>query len=151
MEIDLNFDQEYKIDEVVSIPKSYFENSKVVALNNIKVFGKFFYDPNNNIYANINIAGVMNLLDDISLEEVEYPFTTSYNDILDENLKNSKNRLDLFELLWENIVLEVPLKFTKVTNLSEFHGDGWKLVSEENITKKNNPFNDLLKNFDKEE
>ena len=49
MEIDLNFDQEYKIDEVVSIPKSYFENSKVVALNNIKVFGKFFYDPNNNI------------------------------------------------------------------------------------------------------
>ena len=36
-------------------------------------------------------------------------------------------------ILWQNIVLEVPLQFTKVEDLSKFHGDGWKLISEEEI------------------
>ena len=53
--------------------------------------------------------------------------------------------------MWENIVLEVPMKFTKVSNLDEIHGDGWKLISEEDHQQKNNPFAELLKDFDKKE
>ena len=74
-----------------------------------------------------------------------------YDDILEESLKKDENKLDLFEFLWENIVLEVPLKFTKVENFSEFQGNGWKLVSEDEKTSNNNPFSDLLENFDKKE
>ena len=125
MQIDLNFNDSYKLNEIVNIPKTYFENSSVKKLDNIKVEGKLYYDPEDNLYADVAISGNMVLADDISLEEVLYPFSIEYNDILDENLKNNQNTLDLFEFLWENIVLEVPLKFTKVTNLSEFHGDGW--------------------------
>ena len=151
MEIELNFNDSYKLDEVVNIPKSYYENSEVKKLDNIKVIGKLYYDTEDNLYADVNISGNMLLEDDISLENIEYPFSIEYNDVLDENLKNDKNTLDLFEFLWENIVLEVPLKFTKVTNLSEFHGDGWKLISEEDSIPKNNPFSELLENFDKKE
>lgn len=151
MQIDLNFNNSYKLNEVVNIPKTYFENSSVQKLDNIKVEGKLYYDPEDNLYADVVINGNMNLLDDISLEEISYPFNIEYNDILDENLKNNQNTLDLFEFLWENIVLEVPLKFTKVTNLSEFHGDGWKLVSEEENSLEHNPFSELLENFDKKE
>ena len=151
MEIDLNFNDSYKLDKIVSIPSTYYENSGVKKLDNIKVLGKLYYDPEDNLYASVSIDGTMILNDDISLEEVEYPFSIEYDDILEENLKNNENTLDLFEFLWENIVLEVPLKFTKVTNLSEFHGDGWKLISEEESTLKNNPFSQLLENFDKKE
>lgn len=151
MNIDLNFSNSYNIHEVVNIPTSYFENTKVKKLDNISVDGKLYYDSEDNLYVNLDISGIMMLEDDISLEEIEYPFQIEYDDILEENLKNSQNILDLFEFLWENIVLEVPLKFTKVTNLSEFHGDGWKLVSEDELLKENNPFNELLKNFDKKE
>ncbi len=151
MEIDLNFNNEYLLDETVSIPNSYFENTKVKKLDNIKVFGKLYYDVEDNLSAKVDISGEMIIEDDISLEEVPYTFNIKYDDILEENLKNDQNRLDLFEFLWENIVLEVPLKFTKVENLSEFHGDGWKLISEEENKKENNPFNELLKNFDKKE
>ena len=70
---------------------------------------------------------------------------------MEESYKNDENKLDLFEFLWENIVLEVPLKFTKVENFSEFQGNGWKLVSEDEATSNNNPFSDLLENFDKKE
>ena len=47
-------------------------------------------------------------------------------------------------ILWENIVLEVPLQFTKVIDFSKFQGDGWKLVSENEPTTNNNPFSELL-------
>ena len=151
MQIDLNFNDSYKLNEIVNIPKIYFESSSVKKLDNIKVEGKLYYDPEDNLYADVVISGNMVLADDISLEEVLYPFSIEYNDILDENLKNNQNTLDLFEFLWENIVLEVPLKFTKVTNLSEFHGDGWKLVSEEENSLEHNPFSELLENFDKKE
>ena len=43
-----------------------------------------------------------------------------------------------------------PLRFTKVSDLSKFHGDGWKLVSEDDLRKGNNPFSDLLKDFEEE-
>lgn len=151
MQIDLNFNDSYKLNEVVDIPSNYFESSSVKKLDNIKVEGKLYYDPEDNLYTDVVISGNMVLADDISLEEVLYPFSIEYNDILDENLKNNQNTLDLFEFLWENIVLEVPLKFTKVTNLSEFHGDGWKLVSEEENSLEHNPFSELLENFDKKE
>ena len=57
--------------------------------------------------------------------------------------------LDIFSFLWENIVLEVPLRFTKVKDLSKFHGDGWKLISEEERNQTSNPFNDLLKEMER--
>ena len=99
---------------------------------------------------NCTIKGNMTIPDTISLEEINYPFTIEYNDIIPETSKKSKNILDIFEFLWENIVLEVPLQFTKVDDLSKFHGDGWKLISEDELSTRNNPFSDLLKDFDKE-
>lgn len=151
MEIDLSFPEKLEIKEKVDIPKEYFENTKVKKLDNINVDGYFYYDDTSNIHGIFDINGEMVIEDDISLEEVNYPFSIKYDDFLEENLRNNQNTLDLFEFLWENIVLEVPLKFTKVSNLSEFHGDGWKLVSEEEHNLENNPFSDLLKDFDKKE
>ena len=40
--------------------------------------------------------------------------------------------------------------FTKVTDLSEFHGDGWRLVSDEARKVEENPFSELLKDFGEE-
>lgn len=150
MLIDLSFMERLEIHEIVSIPESYYQNTKVLELNDIKVDGCFSYEEEE-IHGKFDISGVMLLQDDISLEPVEYPFSISYDDILDENLKNNQNSLDLLEFLWENIVLEVPMKFTKVSNLDEFHGDGWKLISEEDHQLANNPFAELLKDFDKKE
>ena len=92
----------------------------------------------------------MTIADSISLEPVEYPFSIEYDDIIEENCKKSENVLDIFQFLWENIVLEIPLQFTKVKDLSKFHGDGWKLISEDELKSSNNPFNDLLKDFKEE-
>lgn len=151
MNIDLNFNKEYLINDTIIIPKSYYENSGVLDIKNLQVNGRFYYDSENELWGDFDIAGILIIKDSISDEDVEYPISIKYNDILDETLKKDENTLDLFEFLWENIVLEIPLKFTKVMDLSEFHGDGWKLISEEDRISSSNPFNDLLKNFDKKE
>ena len=151
MYIDFNLKDSYVINDTFNIPNTYFSNTKVRKLDNIKVEGKIYYNVEEKLYAEIEASGTMIILDDVSLDEVEYPFSFQYDDYIEENLINDENRLDLFEFLWENIVLEVPLKFTKVSNLSEFHGDGWKLISEEDHQVENNPFSELLKDFDKKE
>ena len=144
------------ISNTYSIPKEYFENTEVLALNEIKVEGKIYQgisedDPEETTeYINCKISGEMTIEDSISLEPVEYPFFIEYDDIIEENCKKSENILDIFQFLWENIVLEIPLQFTKVKDLSKFHGDGWKLISEDELKSSNNPFSDLLKDFKEE-
>ena len=159
MNIDLsllhsNTVNEIDISNVYSIPKEYYENTDIVSLEKVNVKGKITRKENMNFelgdYVDASFEGVMIIPDSISLEEVEYPFSIEYSDFLDENCKNNENTLDIFTFLWENIVLEVPLQFTKVTDLSKFHGDGWKLVSEDDRKLEDNPFSELLKEFDKE-
>ena len=161
MDIDLsllhsNTKEEIDITNTYSIPKEYFENSEVLEINNIKVEGKVYQGADEEEidcfedYIKCKINGTITIEDSISLEPIEYPISIEYDDILEENCKKNENTLDIFQFLWENIVLEIPLKFTKVKDLSKFHGDGWKLISEEELVKENNPFSDLLKDFKEE-
>ena len=95
---------EYKfINDTFNIPNTYFSNTKVRKLDNIKVEGKIYYNVEEKLYAEIEASGTMIILDDVSLDEVEYPFSFQYDDYIEENLINDENRLDLFEFLWENI------------------------------------------------
>lgn len=150
MLIDLNFNNTYNINERIIIPKNYYENSDIVDLKEIDVIGKLYYDDEDNLYIDIKGKGVMVLKDSISNEEIEYPYEIEYDDLVPENLKNMQEKLDLFEFLWENIVLEVPLRYTKEVDYSKFKGNGWKLLDESEVVN-NNPFSDLLKDFDKKE
>jgi len=161
MNIDLSLlhshtEKEIDISGKYSIPKEYYENTDILNLINIIVSGKIYLDVDEEDYEEekdyikCKIDGIIILEDSISLEPVEYPFSIEYDDIIEENCKNNQNSLDIFAFLWENIVLEVPLQFTKVEDLKNFRGDGWRLVSEDEITNSNNPFKDLLNEFEKE-
>ena len=145
----LNINNEIDITGIYNIPKSYFEKSEVLELNNINVKGKIYIEDEEECIKCV-IEGEMIIPDTISLEKINYPFKIEYDDIISKTSKKSENTLDIFEFLWENIVLEVPLQFTKVDDLSKFHGDGWKLISEDSLIQKNNPFNELLNDYDKE-
>ena len=142
------------LDGVYSLPMDYYENTDILELGSIHVIGNISRKENEMFdyedYIECTIEGTMMIADSISLEKISYPFQIEYNDFLSENCINNKNTLDIFLFLWENIVLEVPLYFTKVNDISKFHGDGWKLVYEDEQENSNNPFSDLLKDFEEE-
>ena len=155
MNIDLTALHSHVVDKVditniYTIPGDYFGTTGVKKLEDIKVDGYVYLSPSEDDIEeevdsiNCKIEGNMIIEDSISLEPVQYPFSINYDDIIEENCKKNENTLDIFSFLWENIVLEVPLQFTKVEDFSKFRGDGWKLVSENELTENNNPFSELL-------
>ena len=140
-----------EIDEFYDIPSTYYEDTDVKSLENVHAKGSITRETDDVYYVDIDVEGTMTLQDSISLEDVNYPFSTHIEGNLEEFVTNLENSLDILEFLWENIVLEIPLKFTKVEDLSKFHGDGWKLISEEENSISNNPFMEYLKNINEEE
>ena len=139
---------EIDITNIYSIPDTYFGTTGIKKLDNIKVTGYIYLKPSEEQEQqqdaiHCKIEGKMLLEDSISLEPINYPFSIEYDDIIEENCKKNQNTLDIFSFLWENIVLEVPLQFTKVTDFSKYQGEGWRLVNENELTN-NNPFNELL-------
>ncbi len=152
MDIDLTELNNNNIDitGTYNLPKELITNPDIKDLEEVQVSGEIFIDEEDNEHITCNIKGNMILLDSVSLEEVTYPYEISYDDIIEDDWKKSDVLLDFFAFLWENIVLEIPLQFTKVKDLSKFHGDGWRLISEDERSYQNNPFSDLLKDYDKE-
>jgi len=131
------------IDNTISFDKNYLDNSDILELNNVKVLGKVIFDEEDELYIDITASGEMILEDSISLDEISYPFSVRIEEKVDENSKKISNTIDIMDILWQNIVLEVPLQLTEVNDLTKYQGEGWKLVSEEELNKENNPFSNL--------
>lgn len=135
------------VNGTYEIPKEKIVDSRIIELSEISVKGNIIKDIDD-YKINMNIKGEMTINDSVTLEEVKYPFDIDFEDNLDDFIENNENSLDIIEILWQNIVLEVPLRFTLVEDYSKINGDGWKLVSEEDLVK-NNPFKNLLKEEDR--
>lgn len=157
MDIDLttiNREDKERIDitNTYKIDSNYFTNSSVKDVKDLSLTGEIYRRPGEDINEEINyikasVTATLVLEDSISLEPVDYKISFEYDDIIEENWKKDENTLDIFQFLWENIELEIPLHFTKVKDLSKFHGDGWRLISEDELKDTNNPFSDLLKDL----
>lgn len=124
------------IDDIVSFGEDYIKNTPIQKLENVKVKGKAYYSVTNEIVFDCEVNGSMVLLDAIDLEEIDYPFSIEISEVLSENDdekdQNLLKRLDIMDILWQNIVLEVPISIRKNPDEKiELSGDGWELVDEE--------------------
>ena len=97
------------------------------------------------------ISGVMVLPDDVTLEDVECEFKGEISENIEEILKLEKNNVDILDILWQNILVEIPLKVRNEENNNvKLEGEGWRLISEEEFNnQKYNPFSDLSKLLEK--
>lgn len=139
---------EIELDNKYKIPKEYYENTEILDLTDIDVHDGKIENKNDDFVLKMNVSGKMKINDSITMEEVWYPFNIEINENLEEFNEKNKNSLDIIEVLWQNIVMEVPLRYTEVKNFDKYQGEGWKLVSEEELVK-DNPFSTLLKDEDR--
>lgn len=131
------------IDSEVIIPNDRFSNTEILDLKNLKLQGSIVRNSSVIITLKADLSGIMVLEDSISLEPIDHQFSCQIEEEFEENDENLENILDITDILWQNIVLEVPLKLTNVEDFNEYQGDGWKLVSEDSIKNTNNPFSEL--------
>ena len=139
------------INDNYEISEEYYKDTDIVKLSPIKVEGKITYPSTDNLLLDVSCKGAMTLHDSVSLELVDYSFSFKIYENVYEKLENDKLTLDIISILWENIVLEIPIRYSEVTNYEKYRGDGWKVISEDEVKDTtNNPFKDLLKEIEKE-
>lgn len=145
----INFDGKYEIPKEIIENDNLYKNKDISDLSEITISNSSITKEGDNYVINYDIEGKIKIRDSISLEYEWYPFSSKINDNLEDFVEKNENILDINQFLWHNIVLEVPLRFTTITDYSKYQGDGWKLVSEEDLVKNNNPFNTLLNEEDR--
>ena len=133
----LNVSGKIDIDELLTLDSEIYKNTSIKELKPIKVVGKIFYNISDEIELDIDVDGVMILEDSVTLDPIEYPYSININEIVNEAnddikeyYQNSKNTLDIMPILWQNIVLEVPISITREKD-AEMSGEGWNLNYEE--------------------
>ena len=119
------------VDGVITFSEERLKSAGIIRLEDVSVHGKAIINYEDEIELDLDLSGKMYLPCAISLEEVEVPFTTKIEEIIGENNINNNFYLDLSDILWENIVLEIPIKVVKEgVHLETSSGKGWSV--EEN-------------------
>ena len=72
----------------------------------------------------------------------------TYLDELIENARNFTNTLDIFPIIWENILMEIPMKVvSEEIDDVKTSGNGWRLITDEENSKDINPELEKLKDL----
>lgn len=158
MKIDLlkvKYSGSNNIDETITIDQSYYKNTSINDLSKIRVVGDIDYNDDDTFNLGLTVSGEMTLPCNITLEDVVYPFIIEITEIIDQtNNKNEdyikiiNNILDIMPIIWQNIVVEIPLRVVspKAKNV-KLEGNGWKLLNEEEIKSELDPRLSKLKDL----
>ena len=144
------------IDIIYSFTKDQISGTDILQLDNIKIQGEIFKNSMGNIELDCNVEGVMVLPCAITLKPVEHLFSINIDDEIEslfgemgEKQINFKNTIDIFPIIWENILMEVPTRVVSedAKNI-DMCGDGWSFTTNE---EKTNPLSELMNYIDDSE
>ena len=131
------------INELTDFDASYLEHTDIRKLSNVKVIGTIKKIDTDLYNLSLAVSGIMILPCAITLEDVNFPISLEINEILTNNpsdteeyLQISNNSIDILPILWQNIVLEVPLRVvSKDAYKKKQQGEGWELITDEKKNK----------------
>ena len=131
-------------DESLSFPKEALANfPQIRSLQEVNVSGDLHYEPREErVYVHLEIDGIMVVPCAITMEDVEYPFSCESDEVFsflkekgDDIHECKGDVVELLPVIFQLILMEVPLKCVK-EGLKEYpKGDGWEVVKEEDYVK----------------
>ena len=133
------------IDRDVNISDELLSTSTIRRLNNVH-FNGYIDKLIDDTYELVGtLTGTMIIPDDITLEDFEYNFTSEIEENIEETRIIYQKSIDITEDLWQNILVEIPLKAVNEKNKNiKLEGEGWRLISEDELANtKNNPLSSL--------
>lgn len=127
------------INETYSFSKEELENSGILELNDIKINGEITKNSLDDYNINIIVEGIMVLPCSVTLKPVDYEFNINIEGNLteilsefNENYENNQKTIDIFPIIWENILMEIPIRIVS-DDISDVktQGEGWELITED--------------------
>ena len=143
------------IDESIKIPEDYYkDNDDIKDVSLVKVFGDIT-DNQEYFSVNLNIKCELILVCSVSLKDVKYNIDINIEEIIGENDNNLEefdkiinNSIDLLPIIWQNILVEVPMRVVSEDVQEEnIYGNGWKFITKEEESKEIDPRLSKLKDF----
>ena len=130
---------ELNYSDTITIDKSMYENTDIRNLSDVKVNAHIKRVTDSSYNMSLIIDGVMTLPCSVTLKDVLYPFhietevkISNDDENLEEYVKIIQNSIDILPIIWQNIVLEIPLRVvSEDANNSPVSGEGWKLIRED--------------------
>lgn len=138
----------------IKVPDDFLKNTDIRRISPVKVNG-FIYNNDESYELNIKITGTMILACARTLKDVEYPFDIDIIEQIGDNDDNSlqiiQNRLDIFPIVWQNILVDVPLRvLAPDAKEKPLEGDGWRLITQDDNKEEIDPRLAKLKDYIKE-
>ncbi len=115
------------LDERVEFEPTQYANTPIISLKDVNVKGEIKKNAAEQIEVDLELKGTMILEDAMTLDEINYPFSSKIDYIISENDEKFTNILDIKPILWENIVLEVPIRVKSNKIPKVVKGNGWEL------------------------
>ena len=130
-------------DKIDFDPAVFSKMHQIRGLQDVTVSGNVHYDVSSErVFADLDIDGVMIVPCSITLEDVEYDFHTkslemfAFDKTDDKDVHETKGDVvELLPVIFQLILMEVPLKVVKEGLQQYPKGDGWEVVKEEDYEK----------------
>ena len=110
----------------------YFDD-KIRGTRDLLVEGTIIDNDTSEYEINLHIKGTLILASSVNNKDVYQDIDVEYSDFIEnlvENYKNGSNSLDILPIIWENILLEVPIRVANEDDDFDVdHGNGWEIVS----------------------
>lgn len=130
---------EVVIDETYEFSKEDLKNTDMLNLQDVHVVGTIHSNTLGGYQISLTISGEMILPCAVTLKPVVYPFSIDVDgdahalqQEIDKNYEKMENSIDILPIIWENILMEIPMKVVsdEAKDL-KLEGDGWKLITEQ--------------------
>jgi len=124
-----------RVDFDSTVTFDNFENTSIYSIEQVQVKGFILDNGTDDYEINLHITGTINLKSAINGSPVPYNLDIHYEDFINnlvEKYKNSSNSLDILPIIWENILLEIPMRAVNESDsFSEMKGEGWEILEIE--------------------
>lgn len=123
-----------RIDFDFTPDMSEYKSADIKRLEDIRAVGSIIDNGTDEYEISMHITGYGIYRSAINLDDVKRKIDIEYSDFI-KNLpdiyKKSANTLDILPIIWENILLEIPIRAVNSSDtFAKTQGDGWEIISE---------------------
>lgn len=133
------------IDEWIAIEENdLLHHTQVKSIPEVHVTGTLQFDQTSLVFTDLDLDGVMIVLDSITMEDLEVAFDTksqetySFDPIKDNEddiIVVKKDTLDINPEIFQAILYEAPMSITRLPRDKYPKGNGWQLLSDQDEEK----------------
>ena len=130
-----------EIDEWIAVEENdLLHHTQVKSIPEGHVTGTLQFDHRSLVFSDLDLDGVMIVLDSITMEDLEVAFDTksqeTYSfDPIKENDEDiivvKKDTVDINPEIFQAIIYEAPMSITRLPRDQYPKGDGWQLLSDQ--------------------